>query len=249
MDYYNFGCEFEFSNKYEDMIPLARKSVKTYSNRRLMTKIKNHCYYQSNNNKNWHLKTDSSTESELCTPVSTYKDVKQICDVISNIEGAKITKKDSFHIHCQIEEIPICNLVVSWMSIEGTILKCFPKNRRKNTYCQRLLSAKMTGLLAKNYNYARQKSQNRKAAMSIYRVAERNTIEIRIGNGADNIDYIKNWILFSQYFLNYAKNIDIAKALCRKNTNKKINWLIKEMDINDEELKKWLKIRFNNFKE
>lgn len=130
MYYYQFGCEFEFSTLYSEMMSRAKKSIKQNSTKKLITRRNKHHYYQSNNNKTWHLKTDSSTECEICTPVSKFSNIQEICNVISCLEDVDITKKDSFHIHCEVGDIPIPNIIVSWITIENIIFNCFPKHRR-----------------------------------------------------------------------------------------------------------------------
>jgi hypothetical protein len=247
MEYHTFGCEFEFSTPHSEMISIVKRSIKEFSNKRIITQINNSSYFKSNNNKSWHLKTDSSTESEICTPLSTIHDIKTICDIISSLDIPIVTENDAFHIHCDIGDIPTYNIITGWISIESTIFKCFPKHRKNNSYCERLLPPQQTGILALKYKNAKNKAEDKDSVITTYMVPERKTIEIRIGEGTKDPIYIKNWIMFSQYFLNYARNIDIAEILCRKNNHKKIDWLIKEMKIDSIDLKKWLQYRYEKY--
>lgn len=100
----NFGCKFEFSTDFSEMEVISSEVItEIYGENKLKAIQK---WYKSNNNYDrWHLKLDSSTMSELCTPISTLSDLKSIMEVlkkIGNFKKVKVTQKDSFHVHMDV---------------------------------------------------------------------------------------------------------------------------------------------------
>jgi len=96
----HFGCEIEISTPFKE----AGETLKTIINKIYGPKsllVKNSYFDSINNYKKWHLKTEITTEAELCTPISTLSTIKKIQDVSKNAKSAKIeiSTNDSLHVH------------------------------------------------------------------------------------------------------------------------------------------------------
>lgn len=260
--YRNFGCEFEFSTDYNDMLQIANPIIKEiYGNNRL--KAEKGWYKSHNNFKRWHLKLDSSTLSELCTPVSTFSDIDNITQVLSKIgenEKVQITKNDSFHVHMDVGDLDMEPILVLWMKYEKVIFSLFPKHRRNNKiYCGRSIpndrSKKDAALYLKD---AIDNTMDHHSAISFYffkrhiksKRIVRNTVEFRLGEGTTDPVFIRNWVLFLNVFLNHCQNIkvsDVVQILCERiidNDMDGLKLMIKELGVKDLLLKKWLNKRF-----
>ena len=72
----NFGCEFEFSSEFEEMKTLSQEIIPPIYGKHKLKVTSD--WIRSNNNKEWHLKPDATTNSELVTPISSYKDINKI---------------------------------------------------------------------------------------------------------------------------------------------------------------------------
>jgi spore coat polysaccharide biosynthesis protein SpsF (cytidylyltransferase family) len=108
-----FGCEFEFSSPFEDV----EKVLKSVLSEKQLKVEKN--WYLSSKNKEWHLKTDATTESELATPICTFKDFPKIKKVLDKLKKAKIsiTNSDSIHVHMEAKDVPKHNIIVAWIQM------------------------------------------------------------------------------------------------------------------------------------
>ena len=135
----NFGCEFEFSTLYHDFLKISKPIIENIYGQGCLKHSEK--WYESNNNfRQWHLKLDSSTESELCTPVSKLEDIDHITNVMSSLgknKDIKITKNDSFHIHMDVKDLDREAILILWMRYEKIIFSLFPTHRRNhNEYCE-----------------------------------------------------------------------------------------------------------------
>lgn len=215
--YRKFGCEFEFSTEFYDAEPIVRRAInKVYGTGNLHAAK---TFFYSNKNKKWHFKTDSSTETELATPVSNHRDLPRICKVANILDKnnkIEITKKDALHVHMHATDIPENNIIVAWMQIENAVLRCFPKYRRtKIRYCPPLISKKKKDEdISKSVMRAIQYAEVHHSIISLYRYKEYGTAELRISECNLEADHITNLVRFFNYFLNYAKTINPLIIAC-----------------------------------
>lgn len=215
--YRKFGCEFEFSTEFYDAEPIVRKAInEVYGIGNLHAA---RTFFYSNKNKKWHFKTDSSTETELTTPVSNHKDLSKICKVVKILKKnkkMKITQKDALHIHMHATDIPENNIIVAWIQIESAILRCFPKYRRmKRRYCPRLISEKKKNIdISKSVMRAIQYAEVHHSIISLFRYRDYGTAELRISECNLEANHIVNLVRFFNYFLNYSKTINPLLVAC-----------------------------------
>jgi len=261
----HFGCEFEFSTIYHDFLPIVKPIIDNiYGHQCLKHSEK---WYESNNNfKQWHLKIDNSTESELCTPVSNLNDINKITSVLELLgknNAIKITKNDSFHVHMDVKDIDKEAILVLWMRYEKVIFSLFPPHRRNhNQFCEKSILKEKSNKNISNYlQEAIENTKDHHSAISFYFYkhketntlsSTRNTVEFRLGEGTTNPVFIKNWVTFLLFFLDSCKNLeikDIVDIMCDRrlvNNEENLSLMIKELQINNSEVKKWIASRYKN---
>ena len=243
-----FGFELEFSTPLAKLEKPIKKAIsKIYSNKILVEKD----YAFNNNYKKWNLKLDSSTGAELTTPISSMSNFPTIKKVLKalTIINPEITDSDSVHVHMQAKDVPKHNIIAAWVQIESTILKCFPKHRRNNTYCQKLIKDRKHKKISDFFISAEEESLAHHAILSLNYYSERGTVEFRVAEGNIDINVIKPWVMFCMYFLNYAKIVDPVKIICDKDDSKmNIDKMIDLLNIDNEEISCFLRERYERFK-
>jgi len=246
----HFGCEIEISTPFQEAGEAFESIINLiYGPKSLL--IKNSYFDSINNYKKWHLKTEITTEAELCTPISTFKTIKKIQDVSKMASSAKIeiSTNDSLHVHVQANDVDPRNVLAAWLLYERTIKDCFPAYRRKNDYSSQLIKCKTQKKNIANFLMgAITDSQEHHCIISFNHYEERKTIEFRISEGTLDPDHIRNWVKFCLIFVDAAKKIDPVITLCKEVNDSNINDLISELKINDKKLQEWLKDRYKKFK-
>jgi len=249
-----FGCEFEFSTRYDQIKPIISKIIhKYFGNNSLYCKEE---AYQSINNIKWNLKTDATTESELCTPISTLKQMDKICDVIKEIDrnDIKITDKDSLHVHLDIAGIDKEKVLALWLKYEPVIFSLFPLRRRNCFYCERSIKSKGSKKnTASFFKDALNSTEDHHSAISFSIVdyiknKKRKTVEIRVAEGTKNYKMVRNWVLFCIYFIESSKKIDAMKIMCDYPYKSTLYDMLNEINIKDKELLEWIEKRHDEFK-
>jgi hypothetical protein len=244
----NFGYEFETSTPLDDLKKIAKPIIESvYGKRRFR------CSSQADpteNNNFWHLKIEPSSETELCTPISTTGDLTKIAKVASLLkkEGVKITDSDSLHVHVSAEDVDPRVVLATWIQYESAIKNCFPQRRWKESKN------------AFNVEFIKYKGEKRKVAdflqdalydsefgnclLNFEHYKKRKTIEFRISEGTLEEDHVKNWAKFCIYFVNKCKSFDAFSMLCN-NVNKECAFsLSNDFSIKDNNLINWIKDRY-----
>ena len=136
-----FGCEIEVSTDFDETKPILKQAIqKVYKSHLLYAR--NASFDSCIKTDKWHLKDDSTTMSEICTPISTFKDINKICKVVKSLsrKNVEITNNDSFHVHVSASDINPKNILACWLKYESVIKSLFPKRRRKGDYCTELVN-------------------------------------------------------------------------------------------------------------
>jgi hypothetical protein len=245
-----FGCEIEISTPFEDSKEILKPIIEKEYGERTLQAIQN--YYDSTNNyKKWHLKIDTTTEAELCTPISKFNQLKHIKKVVEKArkEGIEITKRDSLHVHVQANDVDPRNVLAAWLLFESTIKDCFPSHRHKNDYSSQLIKCRRKGKNIANFLMrAIIESEDHHCIISFHHYEDRKTIEFRISEGTLSGDHIRNWVKFCLCFVNAAKKIDPVITICKEINSTNIDDLIEWMKIKDKKLQSWLRKRHQEFK-
>lgn len=240
-----FGCELELSTPFHEVKKIFVPIIKNVYKERCVKCSESADSTYSNYNY-WHLKTEPTSESEICTPISTHKDLPKIKKVIKNLskQNVLITKEDSLHVHVEASDVPLANILALWIEHESAIKKCFPKRRWKGTYSPEIVEFKGTNKnVASFLEKAIEDSKKHYCCLSFNHYDNRKTVEFRISEGTVNPNHIRNWTKFCLIFINYAKKLDPIKCLCNYVNTSCIDELIVEFRIRDQELINWLKMR------
>lgn len=251
-----FGCEFEFSTDWLISYNIIKPIITSLYGKDSL-KAKQEWFKSNNNYRQWHFKTDSTTACELCTPISTYKKLNKILKVIKNIKlkNIKVSKKDALHVHLDASDLDPKKILLMWLKYEKVIFNMFPKHRQNNMYCPKAIKGIIKNKLVANYfKEAEEGSKEHHYAISFYfyktnkKNAKRNTVEIRIAEGTTDYKFVKNWIIFCLYFVEASKKCDIINTMCDSPKSYSLNDLILELKIKDQTLTKWLKKRYEKYK-
>lgn len=245
-----FGFELEFSSKFEEVLHHVKSIIpRIYGKNK--TLIEGGTRVLDDNYGKWGFKYDGSTECELTTPISTIKDFPKITKVLTKLSEKNIstTVKDSVHVHMQANDIPEHNIIAAWIQIENAIMKCFPKHRRNNSYCAKLIHGKNYKKMSDFFIKAEAESEDHHAMLSLNYYDQRKTVEFRIMEGNIDINTIKPWIMFCMLFLNYARTIDPVEVICKKlKLTLTIEEMIELLNITDEEVLNFIHRRSKMFK-
>jgi hypothetical protein len=205
-----FGCEFEFSSEWGDV---EEASVKILGKRNLKIIT---CDTDSANNRKWHLKKDGSTKAELATPVCDLRNIPKIVRVIKELgqAGISVSKKDGFHVHVFAGDVDPRNLVATWIRMEPAIFSMVPKHRATNKYCYKLRPGRKK--VQDYYLAAMEEVKQHWASLSLYRMDDIETAEIRIAEGTIDQVFVESWIHFCLSFIDYAKTSDGFEMLLKE---------------------------------
>lgn len=242
-----FGCEFEFSTPLSEMKDIVKQVIKrTYGEKWL--KISKSNDDTSNNFNHWHLKKEPSSETELCTPISTAKDLPKIKRVISLLskEGIKVTSDDSLHVHIWAGDASQKAVLAAWIRYESVIKSCFPKNRHQKSlaYNKPILEYKgFTKNVASFLMKAIEANELTHHLVNIEHFRGRKTVEFRISEGTLDPLHVYCWVKTCLYFVNHIKREDPFDVLCSPVNTKTLNDFIKEFGIKDKKVVQWLKER------
>ena len=245
-----FGVELEMSTSIYEVNEILKSNIpkKDYE-------------YSTNseksNGKYWHLKKDYSTESELATPILNLNDTtklklfKRILKTLIN-KNVKITKHDGLHVHIECKDLDWNKILISWIYLEESIKRMFPKSRTKNayknvSYSEPYLSKKNKKIIADYYVKLKNKSNEHHSAMNFQCFEERGTVEFRWHEGTLDYNDIICWVKFLHYFLTYSKTVNIPDALCSTLKDFDCLALIDLLLIKDEDVKQWVKDRYDKY--
>ena len=208
----SFGLELEFSTNQFIMEHMLRE-IPGF-------KFRNRNSESPSNGRDWELKPECSSESELVTPVITLDymgELKKVLDHI-NKNHHHVTCEDGLHVHVDISEFWPERLYLAWMYLEPAILKLFPKYRVYNDYIQLYIpKLRKSWILAK---YITRDSaadvEFHHSTMSLEYYDLRKTAEFRLHEGTTDIKAIRLWVTFIMYFLEYARTRNIVDILGKK---------------------------------
>ncbi|MFW6121021.1 MAG: amidoligase family protein [Petrotogales bacterium] len=228
-----FGIEFEFSSLPKEVVRQIRPLLKEIYGRKAYRHSTD--WIESKRNTLWHIKPDSSTDVEVCTPISTFEDLNTIVFIISNLD-LEITNNDGLHIHMQADDINPYQMAIGWILIEKLLFNHIPRYRRSNEYCKRVTNFRHTNcLFSKIINQVIRDLDDHHSALSTNKWEERGTVELRIFRNFRNPRYIKPSVQFLARFLHYCSRIDTNYMLCTKIKRiSSFEKLLKEIPLNKE---------------
>lgn len=239
----HFGCEFEYTTPRDEATKFVRETVeKLYGTKSLI--VRDYPRETIRNYKKWQLKEEPTSGCEISTPILCIYDIPKLTDFLKIMaKRMKAGRSDGIHVHVEVKPwVTKVQMVAAWLLFEDVIFKLFPKHRRRNEYCNRLVDElnKRQSLVAAVFEDALDSADDHHSAMSISSYDTRGTVEFRLMEGTSNAEDVANWIRFCLYFVRFAGTLDVVKALCSKMGQNSLDDLISDTGIRDEKLRKWL---------
>lgn len=195
-----FGCELEFSSSRQQVQSILEKTLK--NKLQPPTNLQNY--------KRWQVKRDNSTSGEVISPICTKDKIDQIMSICNVLDenDIEITENDGFHVHVSIKKKEIIKVLALWLICEKDIFKAFPKHRRDNMYCKKLLRLKKEDSAPVLFlKKSMKRAYDHYAVISTFR-DDINTVEFRIAEGTLNANFVRAWINFCVSFVDFASKID-----------------------------------------
>lgn len=179
----------------------------------------------SDNNKDWHVKEDSSCGWEVASYKSRgVKDLLNIGNVTNAIKtvGGRVTYRCGFHLHVEVSDFSqseVATLVAIWMKVENVIINMVPSHRANNKYC-RLLNDYHEKVKSKEFttplkfwqaikpNLSGHFNKQRRVALNIWNYAandDRQTVEFRFPEGTLDARDVQNWIRLLVRLVDFSK--------------------------------------------
>jgi len=241
----HFGYEFEASTPLKEMKKIIKPIIETVYGKNCL-KCSTGNPSTEKNYKYWHLKDEPSSEAELCTPISTIKDLKKISQVAKEMSknGVKITKDDSLHIHVQANDVDPRTVLAAWIQYESVIKDCFPARRWKkscNPYNVEFIKYKGNNKKVADFlKDAIQESECRSHLLCFDHFKERKTIEFRISEGTLDPDHVQYWAKFCICFVSRCKKLDPIEMLCSDVNYECVYSLADVFNMKEKKLREWL---------
>jgi hypothetical protein len=217
--------------------------------------------FRSVNNSQWHLKIDSTTGCELCTPVSTVRDFPAICRVVDTLSkasigkyGVAVTEDDSMHVHVAIGKVDPKRILSLWLKHERTFLSMFPRHRRESQYCEHAVEGSVRGKVVANFfRDAMANSREHDFAISFPflgdddRTRKRRTVEFRLAEGNLDPETVRCWVRICVAVVDAADRLNLARSLCEPESDGRLDSLIKDLRIRNSGIQEWMRMRQKKF--
>jgi len=206
-----FGIELEFECAWKELRKSASRIInKVYGPKKYYAR---EATFESDTRLDkWHIKQDGGYDiAELTTPVSYKKDLIKIKRVVKGLRQEQLNPSDNcgFHVHLHIPDINQYHFLAGWMLCEKAILSCFPIDRRKSSYCEKIIEyPQQSKTLVANILEDKLNQSDHSHAISFCSYEERQTVEIRIAEGTDNEDFVVSWIEFLLCLTDHIKTIN-----------------------------------------
>lgn len=244
-----FGIELEFGCEWSRLKRVASEIIKkVYGPRKYYAKEES--FESDFKTDKWHIKIDFSSISELTTPISTIRDLDKIQQVVSYLRDKSVepTEDCGFHVHFDISDIDQYHLMAGWMRSERAIFECTPSVRKDNYHCEKVLESKCMRSYIANFLKTKTDGAGSSSAISFEHYEERKTVEIRLGEGTNDPEFVRNWVLFFLHWIDSVKQQNPSLITCDKCNSLKYWELMDEMNITTKWVKEYMDIRHEKYK-
>jgi hypothetical protein len=191
-----FGLELEFDCEYKEFKDITTDAI---------GQVYGDGFYYCRDDKfestfkldKWHIKVENSSVSELTTPVSTLSDLPNIMKVLRILKrkGIHGDKEDcGCHVHIDIPDIDKYEWCIFWMIYEKAIISCFPKERRGNTFCGKIVHK--SDVRKRIPSLLEHCVAADKEVFSLYKYDRRRTVEVRICETTTDTNFLTAWVKF-----------------------------------------------------
>jgi hypothetical protein len=247
-----FGCEFEFSTMFSDIKPIALKCIENvYGEDSNWVKISKETKETHNNLSYWHVKPEPTSASEICTPISTMKDMGKIKRVVKNFKknNIEVSDSDSMHVHIYAGDIDIKLLLAIWIRFEAIIKRWFPRSRYQSySYNEPVINYKGNAKKVADFLLESMGDDLGYKLISFNSHCKRKTVEFRISEGTLNPDHVYAWVKMCLIIVNRVKTADVYDSVCSSVNNLSKIEFIDYFKIRDKKILKWMDDRENEFK-
>jgi hypothetical protein len=190
-----------------------------------------------------------SSIAELTSPVSVKKDLRLIKKVVKQLAKCDLNPSErcGFHVHIDIHDIDQYQFMAGWMIYEKAILSCFPLDRRKSSHCEKIVEYPQ-----QSQSYVARLLEEKviqtdhTGAISLFYYDERGTVEIRVGEGTDDADFVVNWVEFLLYFIDFVRKQNPCLITCHKCNSIHFDDLIKELPMK-KSVREFMIGRYNKY--
>jgi len=229
-----FGIEFEFECSWERLRWYASRAVnKIYGKGRYYAKKDR--FTSDFELDKWHIKEENNGVAELTTPVSRLRDIRSICEVIKSFHGKFQPQDDcGLHVHIDVSDLDQYHIMGAWLLCERGIIRCFPQSRRRSGFCEKIISDPHVSrnLIAKILE-AETDSASHGDAVDFTEYSERKTIEFRLSEGSMDVEWIRSWITFLLYWIDFVKKKNPSLIPCEKCNSIAFDSLLDELNLDD----------------
>lgn len=147
----------------------------------------------------------------------------------SLLNGFSFNHRCSFHVHLNAQELTPIQLyafIAAYIIVEPLLFRLCEPHRQGNSYCIPLNILNITKKSLEHQEYA----QTKYWALSLNRLMDLGTIEIRSHHGTSDIVKLQQWIKLLQHIYKFAKETkslpELAQQLTKVTTNEEKNTLI-----------------------
>lgn len=223
----SFGVEVEYDIDYPTLKRKFSTIIRDVYGAGAYT-CRNHRYESIFDTDKWHIKIESSTMGEVCTPVSNLEDIPKLKEVFKRIEETSLECDEDCgtHLHIDCGDIEPNKVLACWLYCEYAMFSCCRKDRAENSNCEKevhkslknktifylLSKEKMTyfNAVCISFHYYSDKPVDKKA---------RRSVEIRCMEGMTDHRKLMAWIKFLVLWFDWVKNKDIIDILkCKPNS-------------------------------
>lgn len=130
-------------------------------------------------------------------------------------KGLKFSHRCSFHVHLNFQNntlADVTNFFAAFMAVEPILFTLCEEHRKGNSYCVPLNFLNLTKKYIKEGNY----NQTKYWALSINRLQDLGTLEVRMHHGTTDIAKLQEWIKLLQHIYAFACIGDIPNTMMKK---------------------------------
>lgn len=218
----------------------------------------------------WKVTTDASVTGrdtglyrglELVSPIlygdEGLDELQKVYEVLNSC-GAKVDKTCGTHVHFDISDFTVqdCkNFLNLYYNYQGIINHLVPPSRRRNKFCKPLLKSDLVQINNEQWvtsiRHIASILCTRYNKVNLQSYVKYGTIEIRQHGGTTDFDKMEAWIILMYQLLDSAKQQEKVHLCNRKYTvtQKNLNRLLKQTNLNNTCIGDYLTTRFNHFKE
>jgi hypothetical protein len=154
----------------------------------------------TNDNRSWVCKPDSSCGLEVCSPVLRRDEVGEVLRAVEALKPFSLDHRCSFHVHVDVKDLipaELCSVLAWWVKCEHVFLDFAVPLRKSNKYCRCIGATDLFSISDEvSLDHLVRRLGNKYLSLNTFHMVEgrRKSVEFRLGEAADNADFVENWI-------------------------------------------------------